>query len=264
MSEGPNNRPGESEGDKPSRREFLAGTAGVALNLLTSSIFANTPENPEVYPDPNKKKMTTLDVLLKIPERDKASEASKDVYIFLFERDSRHSGDDDLIAEAGKLVGNRIGKHWHVEVVYYNPKKQKWMAMGCRPNVCEEDFPLDQLQKDYRGYIVNVQHMTIPVENQAIARRWFEENLQGKRYSLAGPEKTNCTDAALGIGEAAGVDVSAIKHTTRESLLVLDHTGEFKRDHLGERTVKGIVGRDKMIFPDELIKIGEYVGSIQF
>lgn len=267
------NKSRESRDSKPSRREFLAGITGVALNLLTSSIFANMPESPlEKYPD--KRKWITLDSLFKAPE--KAPEKTpEDIYIFLFELNPRDptqernlrnpAHTDDFIAEAGELTGNKIGKHWHVEVVYFNLEHRQWMAIGCRPTECTEDFSLDKLQRQMPGYIVNVQHITVPVKDQEKARKRFGEVLQGQPYNLAGPLETNCTDAALALGKAAGIkDATAIQHATLDELKKSPRTATFLRDWKLSSVEDVLKKRKDIIFPDEFIKIGEYIGSIQF
>lgn len=272
MSEGEPKKPNleGDKGDKIPNRLAYPGPMGTALNLLALSVLANMPESNldnllRQYTNPDRKILETLDGL---------DRGLDDVYIFLFEHDSTTLGMDDLIAEAGKLRGNKMGLHWHVEVVYY--RDEKWMAMGCRPTGCTRDKPLTELQQErgMRGYTVNIQHVKlktsrdgkIPQRDDAIAL--FDRDFNGKSYSLAGPEKRNCTDAAFGLAKAAGLaDEKIIRSVSLEELKGSADIETFKENYLkklGYKDVEDIMQRDTIILPDEFAKIGKYVRSVKF
>ena len=261
------------EGDKSDKipnKLAYPGPVGTALNLLALSALANMPESNldnllKQYTNPDRKILETLDGLPNGPD---------DIYIFLFERDKTPSGMDDLIAEAGKLKGNKIGLHWHVEVVYYGKVEGevdwKWMAMGCRPTGCTRDKPLADLQKEMRGYTVNIQHVKVPEIQRENAVIKFDKDFKGKAYSLAGQSKTNCTDAAFGLAKAAGLaDETIIRSASLKELKESAGIEAFKENYLSKldppcKEVEEIMQRDTIIFPDEFAKIGKYVRSVKF
>lgn len=187
------------------------------------------------------------------------------VYLLLFEQEPYdRNRSDDFIAQAAQLVGYHHPLYWHAEVVYFDPNKQEWMAIGCRPPTCSSDFPIYKLMDQFRGYTAHVKQVHIPLEQQAQARKWFEENLQGQPYHLAGPRSTNCTDAAVELGKQAGVqDIQHVRRVTRDELREAFGINDFLL-RWDLPSVDSVVKRDSIIFPNALEQVGRYMGKMQF
>lgn len=196
-------------------------------------------------------------------------EDPKSVYLLLFEqKDSVRKEADDFIADAARLAGYRAPFYWHVELVYLNPNRSgcndKWMAIGCRPPTCSSDFPVGELKEQFRGYTAAVRRLRVPLEKQDKARQWFENVLQGQPYHMAGPRSTNCTDAAVELGQQAGIlDVRDVRRVTREELSRAPGAGSFLL-RWDLPSVDRVMKRESIVFPDELENVGTYMGEMQF
>lgn len=187
------------------------------------------------------------------------------VYLLLFEQEPYDGNrSDDFIAQAAHLVGYKDPLYWHAEVVYFDTNKGEWMTIGCRPPTCSSDFPVYKLMNQFEGYTAHVRQLHIPLEKQAQAREWFEENLQGQDYELAGPRSTNCTDAVVGLGRQAEVqNIRSVRRVTRNELREAFGINDFLlRWDLS--SVDSVVKRDSIIFPNALENVGRYMGKMQF
>jgi len=263
MEESPS---GRQDDQKMGRREAMAL---MGASLLAACGVCSSCGATRSYREDEKPEGGTPEDFSNFIDFEWLPEGPEDVYLFLFEqKPSVRDKDDDFIADAARLAGYHDPFYWHAELVYPNPNRRgcndKWMAIGCRPQTCSSDFPVSDLMEQFRGYTATVRRLRVPLENQAQARKWFETFLQGQPYHMAGPRSTNCTDAAVGLGQQAGVlDARDVRRVTRDELSRASGVNSFLM-RWDLPSVDRVMKRESIIFPNELKDVGQYMGKMQF
>ncbi len=227
------------------RRAFMFLTGAVVFASALPSPRAEAEER-------DREKQVTLESLPKGPE---------DVYLLLFENNpSDERSDDDFIAGAAEAAGYSAPFQWHVEIMYFHPQHKEWMIMGCRPPRCSMDYPASDLLSHHRGHTVRVNHLKVSVKKQKEAREFFTRQFQGRKYALAGPSKTNCSDVPAAMSNKLGV--GNVRTFTRSQLAGLEAIREFLRRH--GSTLDEVLQRDDLIFPDAFENVGRRLGILRF
>lgn len=242
----PSEEPGMSRRD--ALRVLIGAGAALTLGCVPQSAYAQKTDKFKQHIDFND--------LPKNPEY---------VYLLLFENNPNdRNTSDDFIADAERVMGYDAPNYWHSEIAYFDQRTEQWMAIGCRPPKCSSDFPVDQLQRNLRGYTVAVRQLHVPMDQQVEARKWFETNLQGQPYNLAGPRSTNCTDAVVELGRHGRIkEVQGLRAKTRDEIKKRPGiSGFLGRWNLS--SVDDVMHRDSIVFPDELEKAGKFIGTMQF
>ncbi len=162
------------------------------------------------------------------------------------------------IKRLSALVGFS-GEYGHIEFV------RAGRAYGCRPPRCAE-ISLTELERRFSGrkfavrevergdYQTN-EHQT--KDNQTKAIRWFKQNLEGKVYDLL---YRNCTDAVIGMYEAAGQRARSLNPVEVERTYA---TNEPLRRFMAEQKIPK-PKRAGVYFPDQFTALGKYVSQGRF